>query len=126
VALADRLRAAGLNFQQQGGFLVGMFTLEGNRTQVFFLDPDADDYMGMQDYDFVSVVGPADDASKVKKACELAGKHKRGGIIIRQNLIMMKFDLPVSLDDRALVAHVAGVCKTADDLEHAIFGGDAR
>ena len=33
------------------------------------------------------LVGPADDASAVKAACEIAGKNKRGGIVIVGGMI---------------------------------------
>jgi hypothetical protein len=124
VGLADRLRSVGLKFQEKNGMLTGTFGFPDGRTQAFFLDPDEDQFFDFAEYDFTSVVGPATDPQKVKAACEIVGGLKRGGIIVKQGLIILKFEVPVSLPDRALAAQVSAVCLAADNMEKTLFGGD--
>jgi len=104
--------------------LTGTFNFPDGRTQAFFLDPDEDQYFDYGEYDFTSVVGPATDPQKVRAACELVGGLKRGGIIVKQGLIILKFEVPTSLPDRVLMAQVGAVCFAADNLEKTLFGGD--
>ncbi len=122
--LASKLQSKGLNFKEEGGLLKGIYQLSGGRSQLFFLDPDADHFMGMGDYDFMSVVGSSTDAVKVRQACERVGGMKRGGIVVRQGQIMVKMEVPTEISDDSLMAHVVAVCTLADELEQELFTGD--
>ena len=124
-SLEMKLRANGLNFEDTGGYFKGGFALEGGRTQMFLIDYDADDLWGHQEYDFMSFIGPADDASAVKAACELAGKNKRGGIVIFGDMICLKYEVGVNWDGPVIGANLEALCRAADAMEKAIVGGDA-
>lgn len=128
MSLPDKLRAAGLNFEkfQDTKWLRGNFSVADDRTQGFFLYSEADELAGHSEYDFLSAVGPADDAANVKKACEEITDYQRGAIVIAWGQICVKIEIPEDLDAMAAKAHVFLVCQTADILEKKIFGGDAR
>ena len=127
MSLPDKLKEAGLNFveKEDSVWLSGSFTLNDDRTQLFFLNKSANEFCGHKEYDFMSVVGPADDAVNVKKACEMAGGMKRGAIVVdSEGMICLKMEIPADMDGASAFSHVQGVCITADELEKEIFGGD--
>ena len=124
-SLEKTLRAIGLQFEDTGDYFKGVFALEDGRTQMFLIDYAADDFMGHQEYDFMSFVGPADDASAVKAACEMAGKSKRGGIVIVLGLICLKYEVGVDWDAEVIAANLLALSINADAMEEAIVGGDA-
>jgi hypothetical protein len=124
-SLELKLREAGVNIEDDGGFFKGGFALEDGRTQMFLIDYDADDLMCHQEYDFMSFVGPADDASAVKAACEMAGKNKRGGIVIIGGMICLKYEVGVDWDGDVMAANLQSLCQAADKIEAATVGGDA-
>ncbi len=122
--LESKLREAGLKFKDEGGYFNGVFKQEDGRFQLFMIDYDADDFQGHQEYDFMSRIGSADDASAVKAACELAGNQKRGGIVIKNDLIMLKYEVGVNWDGDVMAAHLQWLCTIADKREATIFGVD--
>ena len=124
-SLEIKLREAGVDIEDAGGFFKGGFALKDGRTQMFLIDYAADDFMGHQEYDFMSFVGPADDASAVKAACELAGKEKRGGIVIVLGLICLTYEVGVDWDAEVIAANLLALSINADAMEEAIVGGDA-
>ena len=128
MSLPDKLKAAGLNFAPIEGtpWLQGYSDVLGDRSQKFFLYNEVDDWGGHGEYDFMSMVGPADDAANVKKACELATGFKRGAIVIFEGQICLKMEIPADLDGEASMMHVQLICPLADGLEKEIFGVDER
>jgi hypothetical protein len=125
MSLADKLKEQGLSFDEtDSGMLRGGFQLESGRKQLFFLDPEADDYVGYAEHDFTSIVGPADDPAKLRAACEMAGSSKRGAIVVIENMIMLKYEIPSSLDGPTMLAQVESLCATADKMELEIFEVD--
>ena len=125
MSLAEQLQEVGLKFVEEHGYLRGGFAVEGDRTQNFILDPDSDDFYGHSEYDFMSVVGSAEDASKVKQACEWAACKKRGGVVVKEGHILLKFEVPAGLDSIHLAAQVQAVCAMADEMEQELFTVDA-
>ncbi len=123
--LESILRERGVPYTKSGNLIRCEIPLPDGRTQLAFLDPDADDFVGMRDHDFTSVIGPAADPAKVKQACVAVGGMKRGGIIIRQDLILLKFEVPEIVDAEVAFQHLLGLCVTADRMEKELFGGDA-
>jgi hypothetical protein len=73
----------------------------------------------------VSLIGPATDKAKVQRACEIVGRMKRGGIVIHNGFVALKFEVPAELSASATVMHLQKLVNTADEIERAVFGGDA-
>jgi len=125
MSLQSKLREMGVKFKEEDGYLNGGYHLEDGRSQLFAIDPDADDFCGHREHDFVSLIGPATDMAKVQKACEIVGRMKRGGIVIRFGFIALKFEVPADLSASATVMHLQKLVNMADEIERDVFGGDA-
>lgn len=125
MSLQSKLREMGVRFTEEGGVLKGGYHLEDGRSQLFALDPDAEDFGGHREYDFLSFVGPATDKAKIQKACELVGRMKRGGIVVREGHVALKIEVPADLPAAATVAHLQMLVNMADAIEREVFGGDA-
>lgn len=123
--LESKLKEAGVKFEDIGTHFKGVFRVNGERTQMFLIDYDADDLRGHQEYDFMSFIGSADDASAVKAACEIAGNKKRGGIVIWGGMICLKYEVGVDWDSAVMRANLEALCQNADEMEAAVVGGDA-
>lgn len=122
--LAAMLTEAGFAFEETQNFYKGLMTDGGSRSQVWLLDFTADDLGGCAENDLYSAVGPADDPAHVKAACELAGRKRRGGIVVLFNKIFCKIEVPQGVDTGTLRAQIFGICKMADEMEAELFGTD--
>ena len=122
-ALANKLREAGLDVEDWEGFFRGTFS-DGERSQLWLIDYDADDWGGHAEYDFLSPCGSAEDPAHVKAACEMAGQKKRGGIVVLWDKIFFKIEVGTDLDADSTRNQLEFACKIADTIEAATVGGD--
>jgi hypothetical protein len=124
------MKEAGLKFSTESegsgsSYLQGSFKFEDGRTQQFFLKKEADEWGGHSENDLTAVIGPAADSANVKKACEMADKMKRGGVIVdNSDLICLKVEISTDVTGETAYNQVMMTCVMADDMEKEIFGGD--
>lgn len=124
MSIQSKLREMGVKFLEEDGLILGSYALDGGRRQRFAIDPDADEVCGHHEHDFLSFLGPATDLAKIQRACEIAGRMKRGGIVIHHGLLALKFEIPADLSAGATVKHLEWLVQRADAIEREVFGDD--
>lgn len=123
--IEEKLAKAGIKLKQKAGSLVsGVFGFEDGRTHMFILNTTNHEVGGFTENDCLFPLGPSKDPKKVVEACTIFGCSKRGGIVIINDTINMKIELPSVLSPTDLHHAIASGCALADEIEKALFGVD--
>ncbi len=128
--IEHRLASCGLQWSDSTGYFKGVLDVGEGRTQLFFVDYDADELGPYQDFDVISpICRVTGQESKVKAIAytllEFAGKRKLGHVAVLNELLVYKADCPVDAPTEVFQTVLQTVCETADVLEKIITdGGD--